>query len=127
MFFVNPTCSTCSASVRFASGAAPLPPGRSRSWSGWWRSPRAWSPGSDPRRDLWRARPPCDRLDVAVLHPVRRHLLPTLPATLVTAAGMAMAFIPSLGLALLRRPEAGLAAGLSAPATQIRSARRAVR
>jgi MFS family permease len=47
-----------------------------------------------------------------------------LPATLVTAAGMAMAFIPSLGLALSSAApeEAGLAAGLVNTNYQIGSA-----
>jgi hypothetical protein len=47
-----------------------------------------------------------------------------LPATLVTAAGMAMAFIPSLGLALSSAApeEAGLASGLVNTNYQIGSA-----
>ena len=47
-----------------------------------------------------------------------------LPASLVTAAGMAMAFIPSLGLALSSAApqEAGLAAGIVNTNYQIGSA-----
>ncbi len=43
-----------------------------------------------------------------------------LPASLITAAGMAMAFIPSLGLALpwAAPQEAGLAAASSTPTTR---------
>ncbi len=47
-----------------------------------------------------------------------------LPATLVTAAGMAMAFIPSLGLALSSAApqEGGLAAGIVNTSYQVGSA-----
>jgi EmrB/QacA subfamily drug resistance transporter len=51
-------------------------------------------------------------------------LVDVLPATLVTAAGMAMAFIPSLGMALSSAPpeEAGLAAGIVNTSYQVGSA-----
>jgi MFS family permease len=50
--------------------------------------------------------------------------LDVLPASLLTAAGMAMAFIPSLGLALSSAPpeEAGLAAGIVNTNYQVGSA-----
>ncbi|GAA3801170.1 DHA2 family efflux MFS transporter permease subunit [Nocardioides panacisoli] len=61
---------------------------------------------------------------LSFLRPTGTFWVDVLPATLVTAAGMAMAFIPSLGLALSSVPpqEAGLAAGIVNTNYQIGSA-----
>jgi MFS family permease len=61
---------------------------------------------------------------LAFISPDGSYSLDVLPATLVTAAGMAMAFIPSLGTALSAAApeEGGLASGLVNTSYQIGSA-----
>ena len=61
---------------------------------------------------------------LSFVHPDGSYVVDVLPATLVTAAGMAMAFIPSLGTALsaAQPSEGGLAAGIVNTSYQIGSA-----
>jgi hypothetical protein len=61
---------------------------------------------------------------LSLLRPDGGFTVDVLPATLVTAAGMAMAFIPSLGLALSSAApeEGGLAAGIVNTSYQVGSA-----
>ena len=61
---------------------------------------------------------------LSLLRPDGSFVVDVLPATLVTAAGMAMAFIPSLGLALSSAApeEGGLAAGIVNTSYQVGSA-----
>jgi MFS family permease len=61
---------------------------------------------------------------LALVRPGGSYLVDVLPATLVAAAGMSLAFIPSLGIALssARPEEGGLAAGIVNTSYQVGSA-----
>ena len=61
---------------------------------------------------------------LALIRPDGSYVVDVLPATLVAAAGMSLAFIPSLGIALSSAPpeEGGLAAGLVNSSYQVGSA-----
>ena len=90
--------------------------------------PAADRPRSAPRRCRRRPRRPRRRPGLAVLRPPDGTFwVDVLPASLVAAPGMSLAFIPSLGTAILQRPpeEGGLAAGIVNTSYQVGSAARA--
>ena len=125
-FFLNLYLQQVLGYGAFAGGAALLPMTVAIMVADGRRRAARRSPASAPRR---RSSPACSLLaaGLAVLSLVRADgsfVVDVLPASLIAAAGMALAFIPSLGTAISGGPpeEGGLASGIVNTSYQVGSA-----